>query len=248
MINQRATLMIVHIPKAAGTTLRWVMDRQYPGDRIYKIKSDIRGDQERLHEMDGVKKRQLRAVFGHYCYGLHEALAPQQPYAYLTMLRDPVRRVVSLYSYTRTESPAHYLARAAREMTLYDFVTSGVTRHSDNGMVRQLSGYDEFTMRDGRQIPYNDGKVPFRGVTRGHFEAAKKNLATFVAVGFAGEFDAFLALMRTLFAWRIPHYQNKNVSRERIEPDGREIKAITELNQLDYELYHWAREKFGNGN
>ena len=243
-INQRSTLMIMHIPKAAGTTLRWVMDRQYPQEKIFKIRGDIRGDQAKLHAMAGVDKRQLRAVFGHYCYGLHEVLAPNQPFVYITMLRDPVRRVTSLYSYTRTESPAHYLAKPAREMTLHEFVTSGVTRHSENGMVRQLSGYDEFTMKDGRQVPYNDGKIPFGGVTKHHLGVAKKHLEQFAVVGFAEEFDKFLALMRIMFAWRIPRYTNKNVSRQPIEPDGRNIKAITELNALDYELYHWARKTF----
>lgn len=244
MVNQRSTLMIMHIPKAAGTTLRWVMDRQYPQDRIFKIRGDIRGDQAKLYAMEGVKKRQLRAVFGHYCYGLHDALAPNQPYVYITMLRDPVRRVTSLYSYTRTESPAHYLAKPAREMNLHDFATSGVTRHSENGMVRQLCGYDEFTMTDGRQIPYNDGKIPFRGVTNHHLDVAKKNLSTFALVGFAERFDAFLAMMRVMFAWRIPRYENKNISRQPVKPDARDIRAITELNKLDYELYNWALKKF----
>lgn len=243
-MNQRVTLMIVHIPKAAGTTLRWIMDRQYPQERIFKIRGDIKGDQEKLRAMNNAKKAQYRVVFGHFCYGLHTALAPGQHYEYITMMRDPVKRVVSLYSYTRAESPAHYLAKSAREMSLYEFVTSGVTWHAENGMVRQLSGYDEFTMQDGRQIPYNDGKIPFQGVTRGHLEAAKRNLEKFAAVGFSDEFDKFMSLMRVMYGWRIPAYQNKNVSRKPIVPTERDSQAIRELNALDYELYNWARDKF----
>lgn len=241
---QKPTLMIMHIPKAAGTTLRWVMDRQYPQAEIFKVRGDIRGDQEKLARLPNAAKVRLRAVFGHYCWGLHRALAPSQPFVYVTMLRDPVARVVSLYSYTRTESPAHYLASSAREMDLHTFVTSGVTRHTENGMVRQLSGYDEFTMQDGRQVPYEDGKIPFRGVTRHHLEAAKTNLERFSVVGFVEQFEQFMALMRTLYAWRIPRYERRNVSRVPVVPTPREVKAITELNALDYELYNWARERF----
>jgi len=240
----KPTLMIMHIPKAAGTTLRWIMDRQYLQPQIFKVRGDIRGDQEKLRKIGNAKKLRFRAVFGHYCYGLHTALAPSQSYAYVTMLRDPVARVVSLYSYTRTESPAHYLAKAAREMDLHTFVTSGVTRHTENGMVRQLSGYDEFTMQDGRQVPYEDGKVSFRGVTRGHLKAAKANLEQFSVVGFAEEFDKFLALMRALYAWRIPRYERRNVSRKPVTATAREVRAITELNALDFELYRWARKRF----
>lgn len=240
----KPTLMIMHIPKAAGTTLRWIMDRQYPQEQIFKVRGDIRGDQEKLARLPDDEKRSFRVVFGHYCHGLHESLAPGQPFAYVTMLRDPVARVVSLYSYTRTESPAHYLASAARKMDLHDFVSSGVTRHTENGMVRQLCGDDEFTMQDGRQVPYEDGKLTFRGVTRDHLEAAKANLAQFAIVGFVEQFGGFLSLMRALYAWRIPRYERRNVSRKPVEPTAREVRAITELNALDFELYEWARKKF----
>lgn len=245
---QSKTLMIIHIPKCAGTTLRTILERQYPLADIYKIKSDIRGDQIKLRSMDAIFKRTIRAVFGHYHYGLHEALAPGQPYDYITVLRDPVLRVVSLYSYTRTESPAHYLAKAARKMDLHEFVTSGVTEQIDNGMVRQLCGMDRFKMtveRKPRQTPYDDCEIPFRGVTREHLEAAKRNLDTFALVGFVEHFDRFLARMQARFSWRIPAFRHQNVSRERVTPNAREIKAITELNQFDFELYNWAMKREG---
>lgn len=242
---QNTTLMILHIPKCAGTTLHTVMNRQYPPHLTYKVKADIRGDQERFRQMDADEKRPLCAVFGHYCYGLHTALAPDQPFEYVTILRDPVARVVSLYSYTRTESPKHYLAKAAREMTLREFVTSGVTRQSNNGMVRQLCGADEFTMRNGRQVPYKDCKIPFRKMTREHLEAAKDNLDTFALVGFVDNLDRFLARMQARFAWRIPAYKNRNVSREPVTPSAGDVKAITELNALDFELYNWAISREG---
>lgn len=243
---QSKTLMIPHIPKCAGTTLRTILERQYPLADIYKIKSDIRGDQTRLRQMDVVHKRTLRAVFGHYHYGLHEALAPGQPFDYVTVLRDPVLRVVSLYSYTRTESPLHYLAKAARKMDLHDFATSGVTWQSDNGMVRQLCGADRFKMTATRQqVPYDDCVIPFREVTREHLEAAKRNLDTFALVGFVEHFGRFLARMQARFSWRIPAYRNRNVSRERVTPNAREVRAITELNQFDFELYNWAMKREG---
>lgn len=235
----------MHIPKCAGTTLRTVLERQYPLGDIYKVKSDIRGDQLKLRQMDSVIKRTKRVVFGHYGYGLHTALAPGQPFDYVTVLRDPVARIVSLYSYTRAEAPAHYLAKAARERNLYDFVTSGVTQQTDNGMVRQLCGADEFTMHAGQQKPYDDCKIAFRGVTHQHLEAAKHNLDTFALVGFVESFDRFLARMQAGFAWRIPAYKRSNVSRVRVTPNARDIEAITELNQLDFELYNWAMSREG---
>ncbi len=243
---QNKTLMILHIPKCAGTTLRTILERQYPLADIYKIKSDIRGDQVRLANMSEIFKRPIRAVFGHYAYGLHSALAPGQPFEYVTVLRDPVARVVSLYSYTRTESPAHYLSNAARAMTLGEFVTSGVTWQVDNGMVRQLCGADRFKMTArAQQVPYDDCEIPFKAVTRQHLEAAKVNLDTFALVGFVEYFDRFLARMQARFSWRIPAYKNRNVSRESVTPSADDVQAIRGLNELDFELYNWAMSREG---
>ena len=88
--EQRATLLFVHVPKAAGTTLRVVMERQYLGQPVFTIKHDIKAERQRLDALDEQEKRSFRAIFGHMEWGWHEHLAPDQPYAYITVLREPV--------------------------------------------------------------------------------------------------------------------------------------------------------------
>ena len=210
---QNCTLMVLHIPKAAGTTLRWVMDRQYPEDSIYKIRSDIVGDQIKLRSMPSGEKCKLRAIFGHYCYGLHTALPAGQRFAYVTILRDPVQRLISLWAYARMGSPDHYLYDVTQDMSFSDFVTCGVARYTDNGQVRQLCGADRFTMYDSQQIPYGDMLIPFGDITEHHLSMAMDNLSSFACVGVVSSFDGFLDRMRRLFSWRIPLYRKKNVTR-----------------------------------
>ena len=57
---QLSTLMVVHVPKAAGSTLRWIMDRQYPAPLVFKIGDAIPQERERLRDMPEDKKQALR--------------------------------------------------------------------------------------------------------------------------------------------------------------------------------------------
>lgn len=241
------TIMYVHIPKAAGTTLRWVMDRNYPQDVIWKIKSDIVGDQEKLGKLEDEEKRKIRVVFGHYCYGLHKALAKGQKFKYVTILRDPVQRVISLYAYAKFGTKAHYLWEPAQKMGLGEFVESGVALVTDNAQVRQLCGVDHFTMTGGKegerkQKPYDDMLIPFGKVTREHLEMAKANLAKFACVGVSEEFDKFLACMQQKFGWRVGYYENKNVTGRKPEVDHQTLDIVRRYCILDYELYEFGRK------
>lgn len=242
---QEGTIFVVHIPKAAGTTLRLIVERQYPPQNLYKIKSDIQGDQERFRNLSDDRKRGIRLVFGHQCFGLHEALPEGQPYTYITLLRDPLERVISLWAYAKTGTKAHYLQGPASKMTLEDFVGSGVTCTVDNAQVRQLCGDDRFVMISGKQHPYRDMLIPYGGVTRAHLEKAKRNIIRhFAFAGIAEQFDDSLEAMRRLFAWRMPQYENQNVSRWKPKRIAKwQGKIIYDHNQLDYELYNWIKKR-----
>lgn len=238
---QDKVIMYVHVPKAAGTTLRWVMDRQYPQEVIYKIKSDIVGDQQRLRELDAAEKKKVRVVFGHYCWGLHTALNPGQKFEYVTMLREPVARIISLYAYAKFGTKAHYLWEPTQKMSVVDFVTSGIALVADNAQVRQLCGVDHFTSVDGKQIPGKDMLIPFGKVTRKHLEMAKANLRKCACVGISEEFDSFLACMRQKFGWRVGYYENKNITGKKPQVDDQSLDMIRKYCILDTELYEYAR-------
>lgn len=237
--RQNRTLLFVHVPKTAGTTLRVVVQQQYLGQGLFVISHDIQKERRRLAALDEQEKRGLRAVYGHMVWGWHEHLLPGQPHAYITMLRDPIERVLSLYAHARLKE--HYLGPAVGRMNLVQFLQSGVTMTPDNGMVRQLCGRDEFL-----QKPWRDMSIPHGDVTRADLEAAKAHLRQCAVVGVSEQFDAFIETMRQRFAWRVGSWQNENVTRwerrSRASLDRREMAAIEEATALDRELYDLALE------
>jgi len=234
--GQTRTLMVVHIPKAAGTTLRIILERQYP--QTFIIGHDIPAERERLAAMPPDDKHSLGAVFGHMCWGWHEELAEGQEYQYLTMLREPKERVLSLYAHCRLRE--HHLGAAVQGMDLREFLTSGVTQTCDNGMVRQLCGDDKFYRE-----PYADMTIPHDEVRDKHVDDAKANLDRCAVVGIAEDFDAMLRVCQAQLGWRIPAYTNRNVTNwERLkleELDSRTMEALEHYTRLDRELYEYAK-------
>ena len=67
---------------------------------------------------------------GHFCFGIHSHLPGVSEY--ITMLRQPADRLLSLYRYSRDNSEAHYHF-AAKEKSFEEFITCGWVLETDNG-------------------------------------------------------------------------------------------------------------------
>ena len=94
----REALIFLHIPKTAGTTLNRIIEWQYNPLSIFTIDPHrIRATVDRFKTLSEQRRRQLRVVRGHMPYGIHKFLP--QGGTYITMLREPVARVLSSYSF-----------------------------------------------------------------------------------------------------------------------------------------------------
>jgi hypothetical protein len=170
-------------------------------------------------------------VQGHLHYGIHRYLP--RPAAYITLLRDPVTRVVSLYRYIRN-NPRHRLHDqvTSSQMSLETFLLRDTARAElVNGQTRMLSGAGE----------------PDPGPAE--LDRAKEHLESFEVVGVTESFDASLLLIADRFGWRTPFYFSRNdFANRRRRPGGsagelaeRELRLIRERTELDQELYALAR-------
>src|SRR5690242_21116923 len=92
-----------HIPKTAGTTLKYVLCRIYGQDRV--MTSQRKGEhRQRLGEAsDLIEAGAASVLIAHTGYGVHEFLPSSHRYRLFTILRDPVARTVSRYRMAQRE-------------------------------------------------------------------------------------------------------------------------------------------------
>jgi hypothetical protein len=225
-------LVFVHIPKTAGQTLSTFFYRNYPRRQIVHL--DILGFpsvlnprpfDEYMQTIPLETRSGARVIWGHLPYGVHRHIP--RPCAYITVLREPIDRVISGYKYIRT-NPRHVLHDriVGENVGLEEYVESGMDSvYAENLQTLQLSG---------RQ---------FEPLDRDALSQAKRNLEGFLLVGLTERFEETVALLQRTLRLRVPFYVTRNVSPP-LEAHERTLELIRERNQLDLELYDYARELF----
>ncbi len=225
--------LYLHIPKTGGTTLNKHLYRHlcakthdvaeqgyfhsgiyyYPQGFFVKPNSQMPANIRRALARDD-----LRAVLGHFRFGLHRYLS--RPWTYVTLLRDPVDRIISLYCHLNI----------AHEKSLEEFVSDPPYREFDNDQTRRISGIDA-------QIGHCTGLM---------LEKAKDNLGRyFSVVGTMERFDETLILLKRRFGWKkelFYYFKNFNPRRPAKETFAKQtLDAITSRNALDLKLYDFAQ-------
>lgn len=238
MSHQDKTLIFLHIPKAAGSTLAAVIERQFDRHTIYNVRGDeVRESINEFKNLSEDKRRQIKCLKGHMSFGLHNYLP--LPATYITMLRDPVERVISHYSYV-LRTPAHYLHKrvASAKMGLREYVRSGLSPELSNGQVRLISGI--------KSVDSISGNNP---VSIDILNVAKRNLQDYFAVvGLSERFDESLILFKRILGWENVFYIKQNVAVTRFSSqevyDEETIDVIRNVNRLDLKLYDYAVRMF----
>jgi hypothetical protein len=221
-------IIFLHLPKTAGETLRRTLKWKYGSEMLYL--HTLKEPAESLAEVPLSKRRNARVLTGHLYYGVHEYI-PQRC-EYITLLREPVARVISFYYYIlgRTDHYRHEeLVRSG--MNLEEFVRSSPERGFENDMTRMLSGRGA-------------GELDAGNLGREALDDAKRNLEKFLVVGLTERFDESFILIRRALRWKLPLYLTKNVSIRPKPASATAIELIRERNRLDLELYDYARGLF----
>jgi Galactose-3-O-sulfotransferase len=216
-------IIFIHIPKAAGQTIHAIVGRQYRRDEILILGERVgQVSPPTIEQAAGAK-----IILGHVHFGLHQYLDGEN--TYVTFLREPVSRVLSLYRYIAT-STRHHLHAQVVNTTLIDFVSGQLDAEEvENGQVRQIAG-----------------------LTRGAPDAsdlarAKQNLVQACrVVGLVERFDESIILLKKSLGWRMPFYVRKNVTQAASSDssDDQALHIIKRRNALDIELYQFACDLF----
>jgi hypothetical protein len=234
-------LIFLHIPKTAGTTLNRIIEWHYNPLSIFTIAPyGIRATAERFKRLPERRRRRFRVVRGHLFYGIHEFLP--QGATYITMLRDPVARLLSTYHFI-LRRPLHPLHRRFKEERLGVEDLIRLTPHRQNLQCRFIAGVGRI---ENFRVLTKPDQAAQSGISDERvLEIAKENLTrSFRVVGLTERFQESLLLMMICFGWKVPFYENRKVSKVRPEVETALVEMIREHNRLDVELYDFAKTLF----
>ena len=221
-----------HVPKTGGSSLRSVFDHQYGRSRVLRVnRADPRATVDALARLPGPERRSISALVGHMPYGIDDALGVRC--TYVTMMRHPVKRVVSLHAYLSRSGAERLGWSIPRGMSLEAFLTdweqAPLVR---NEQARQIAG------------PFPDGTAEASDST---LAQAKRNIiADIPVVGLTERFDESVLVMQNVLGWAPPRYARRKVApRQQSTVVPLELRAlIADLNSVDVQLYEWVRARF----
>lgn len=215
-------LIFLHLPKTAGTTLNGILARQYAGQTAYAIKSDrLEANIESFKTQAADARHRIRLLLGHQAFGLHGYLAPGA--RYITVIREPVARVISHYHYVRSHRHPKFIeAIESERLDLHKYVTSTISGELENGQTRWIAG-----ILDDREL------------TSADYDRAIANIeAHFDWVGVTERFDESLVDLAFKFGWPRVYYRKRNVGAGEPRPPAADVvQAIRERNRFDVLLY-----------
>ena len=215
-------IIFLHIPKAAGTTLIHIAKSQYPDGVLHY--NTVIDNFDVIQPF--INNPFIYFICGHFPYGFHYHV--NTPTTYVTLLRNPVSRIVSEYHYLLM-TPIHdpYVSGKIRDenMSLKDYVYCNDPKfiaRTSNVQTRLISGQEIADL-----------------------SVAKANLLRhFSVIGTSERFNEFLFLMHHRFKWKIGRYAraNRTIYRSNVTLSKEVLHTIISKNQLDIQLYKFAND------
>lgn len=227
MSNQK--LIYVHIPKTGGSTLQAIIIRQCGKKKFFRINR-----KNSLEDFNLLDKKNINLLVGHFPFGYHTYFDHPEDVQYLSLIRNPITRLVSNYYHILArENNPHHSMLVENNYSIKEFIELGVNGKTENCYVRFFS---------------NNINAPHNSCTTKMLEQAKKNIKThFPIVGITELYDESILLMKNHFGWKQPYYTTKNKARIKYslnnDVDEDTIETIKQYNQLDIELYNWAKKR-----
>lgn len=228
-LKDEDVLYFSHIPKTAGMTFRTIVEDHFHCDEI--CPATLNAQVAKIPQAELQKYRLFR---GHLGFINLPELLPGKNVVNVTVLREPIARVISHYDYIRRmPKDPHY--PAVKDMTLAEFaqrLTAG--KVGKNIQTYHVAKAFKFSLEDLSPAETLD--------------LARKSLDTFAFVGLVERFQDSLFLLSYIFGWK-PILNSRKENAAKVKKPHSEIPAdtlevIKQNTLLDQDLYAYSKEIF----
>lgn len=122
----RPLVVFVHIPKTGGTSMRQYMrdafsERLLLTGKAPRKKGDMAAAKSKELAVRPELARDVDAVSGHARYGMFDLSGIDRDIIYVSIMRDPISRALSMYNYQRTNE-RHVRNASVKDKTLLELI------------------------------------------------------------------------------------------------------------------------------
>jgi hypothetical protein len=255
--GKQPLLAFVHIPRTGGGTVSSAISKNYSPQK--SPGNFQKGPEKTRSGLDNIRSKpdNWQAVGDHVPYGLYLQYLRADT-RYITILRDPIDRVLSHYHFHAQAGGGRHGPRRLRK-SWEEILTVQRSEREGRGAERVVFPEDfEFSLEEGlrQKIPIYDnfmtrflwgGESLFGELPPDVLERAKENIASFWFVGISERLDDSIVLLGRKLGVGLMPYAKRHVSGRRpplAETSEDLRRLIAEHNALDVELYRLAHERF----
>ena len=254
MINKNEIIVHFHIGKTGGISLKHILKRKFKDKLINLTINKIHAGKNEFYLyqdfIKNINKLEFECITGHIPFGIHKYIHKKTNY--MTILRNPIKRVISDYNYVinEYEHPLNKYFLSQNPISFEDYIELDITKKT-NVLPPEIYVGSAIHNLQSRSI---SGEI-FNSLN--NFENKKFNLNTaftnieehFFLVGLLEYFDQFLFILKEKYNWKIKDIISikSNTSKNTIKfskLDKNTIKKISLLNSDDVALYEKMKINF----
>jgi hypothetical protein len=246
----RRAVVFIHLQKTGGTSLRVMLERQFPADRRCPVLED------KLHLLSIAELAQYDFFAGHFDQSSLRFI-PRDYIKTVALFREPRARLISFYRFLRShpvgdEFSGDHLIRLATESTAEEFFERPELRHYSAVNNHYLIAFGgSFSWFDQNRASLSHEKLSEL------LHDAKLKIRSLTAIGITEQFERSVAMIcKSLALTPVPVIEAVHVTDKFSEMDSRFrrvgavtmtprlARAIEDLIAYDDELYAFAKSEF----